>query len=72
MAAALISAFPQLASLVDMADVDSRQDWQRRYGLKIPVLLDGAEGASVCVTHFDAEAVAEWITDRGSIRAEFL
>jgi hypothetical protein len=22
------------------ADVDSREDWQRRYGLKVPVLLD--------------------------------
>lgn len=25
---------------VEVQDVDSRADWQRRYGLRIPVLLD--------------------------------
>lgn len=35
---ALRAQHPQLA--VAMADVDSRDDWRRRYGLRIPVLLD--------------------------------
>lgn len=58
-----MTAFPDLAARVDEVDVDSREDWQRRYGLKIPVLLDAAGGESVCMTRFDAEAVAEWVRD---------
>lgn len=38
------------------ADVDSRADWQRRYGLKIPVLLTEA-GEPLCSVHFDAVAL---------------
>jgi len=41
------------------ADVDSRPDWQRRYGLRIPVLLDGWDEV-VCEAHFDAEAFSAW------------
>lgn len=41
------------------ADVDSRTDWQRRYGLRIPVLLDRWNEV-VCETRFDADAFAAW------------
>ena len=30
--------FPQAE--LTLADVDSREDWRRRYGLRVPVLLD--------------------------------
>ena len=59
----LLTAFPQLAPQLAEADVDSHEDWQRRYGLKIPVLLDAASGESVCVSQFDGDAVAEWLRD---------
>jgi hypothetical protein len=36
-------------------DVDSRPDWQERYGLRIPVLLDGDR--VVCEGHLDRGAV---------------
>ena len=41
------------------ADVDARLDWQRRYGLRIPVLLDRWNEV-VCEGHFDGEAFADW------------
>jgi len=47
--------FPAL--LFERAEVDSREDWRRRYGLKIPVLLDG-RGDLVCATVIDVPAVA--------------
>jgi hypothetical protein len=34
-----------------VADVDSDPEWQRRYGLKVPVLL--LDGTPVCRTRFD-------------------
>lgn len=37
---------------LDIADVDSDPEWQRRYGLKIPVLL--WDGEPVLTTFFDA------------------
>jgi len=37
---------------IEIADVDSNPDWQRRYGLKIPVLL--WDGEPVLTTFFDA------------------
>lgn len=43
---------------VDLADVDSRPDWQRRYGLRIPVLLD-SWGEVVCEGRFEAAAFEE-------------
>ena len=60
----LLTRFPMLAEQLAEADVDSRDDWQRRYGLKIPVLLDAADGEPVCTTFFNAESVAEWMKDR--------
>ena len=40
---------------VATADVDSRPEWQRRYGLRIPVLLDAWDEV-VCEGRFDAQA----------------
>lgn len=40
-----------------LADVDSREDWKRRYGLRIPVLLD-AWNEVVGEGRFDAEDFA--------------
>ena len=53
--AALEAAFPDKFDVV-AADVDSKPVWQRRYGLKIPVLLD-ADGEVLCETRFDADKV---------------
>ncbi len=39
------------------ACVDDDPEWQRRYGLKVPVLLDG-QGALLCATRFDPAALA--------------
>lgn len=44
---------------VDHGDVDSNAGWQRRYGLRIPVLLD-AWNEVVCEGRFDAEAFETW------------
>lgn len=38
------------------ACVDDDPDWQRRYGLKIPVLLDG-RGTLLCATRFDPDSL---------------
>lgn len=40
------------------ADVDSRPEWQRRYGLKIPVLLD-SQGQLIGQAPFDGTAICE-------------
>ena len=42
------------------ADVDSREDWRRRYGLKIPVLLTG-DGELLCSVRLDVETVADYL-----------
>lgn len=56
---AMLAEFPQLAAVVDVADVDSRPGWQGRWGTLIPVLLDD-EGTLICATEFNAEAVRAW------------
>lgn len=40
------------AAELNLADVDSREDWRQRWGLKVPVLLD-ASGLVLCSGHFD-------------------
>ena len=60
---ALLTEFPGEPWQIEQADVDSREDWQRRYGLKIPVLLDD-DGSVVCTTFFDAEAVGGWLAQQ--------
>jgi hypothetical protein len=49
---------------VEHADVDSRPEWTRRWGLKIPVLLT-ADGGLVCAERFDADAVDAAVRGRG-------
>ncbi len=39
-------------------DVDSRSSWSRRWGLKIPVLLD-ARGELICWGQYDPAALRE-------------
>lgn len=43
-------------------DVDAHPEWLRRYGLRVPVLLD-AWNEVVCEGHFDAEAFERWLKD---------
>ena len=52
--AALREAAPGVE--LEHADVDSREDWQRRYGMKVPVLL-APDGMVVCETFFDPAAL---------------
>jgi hypothetical protein len=61
-AAELASHRPDLE--VEHADVDSRPEWARRWGLKIPVLL-AADGQLVCAERFDAGAVDALLRGRG-------
>ena len=51
----LEAAFPGRLSVTE-ADVDSRPEWQSKYGFQIPVLLDES-GAVICAGRFDEEAV---------------
>lgn len=44
---------------LQLADVDSQADWQRRYGLRVPVLLDRWNEV-ICEGHFDANAFSAW------------
>lgn len=52
----LAHAFPDLAADVRIADVDSREDWRRLYGRRIPVLL-AADGTVLGEGIFDAAAL---------------
>ncbi len=47
---------------LEHGDVDSNPDWQRRYGLRIPVLLD-AWNEVVCEGRFEANAFESWRSD---------
>jgi hypothetical protein len=51
----LEAAFPGRFEVRE-ACVDDDPEWRRRYGLKIPVLLD-AQGRLLCATRFDAAAL---------------
>jgi hypothetical protein len=51
----VLEALVGRAAEVSTADVDSRPEWQRRYGLRIPVLLD-AWNEVICEGRFDAQA----------------
>lgn len=55
----LAHAAPALARSLVVEDVDSRDEWRRRYGRRIPVLLDG-QGRVVCEGRFDAASLARW------------
>jgi hypothetical protein len=59
----LLAAFPEVSWQIEEADVDSRPEWQRRYGFEIPVLLD-PDGSAVCRGRFDEDAIREWLRAR--------
>lgn len=55
-----LRAHPAFAGLqMQHADVDESPEHLRRYGLRVPVLLD-AWNELVCEGHFDAAAFAQW------------
>ena len=54
----LVEEYGADAFEIARADVDSNPDWQRRYGLKIPVLL-ADDGSLVCASFVDFDAVRE-------------
>ena len=55
-----LRAHPDFAGLrLEHGDVDASPDWQRRYGLRIPVLLD-AWNEVVCEGRFDAGSFESW------------
>lgn len=58
----LAHEFPQLAAGLQVADVDSREDWRRAYGRRIPVLLDAA-GQVWSEGRLDAAAVARRLAE---------
>ena len=53
----LVAEFGDRPIELTRADVDSRAEWRRRFGRRIPVLLDEV-GEVVCEAHVDAAAVA--------------
>jgi hypothetical protein len=55
-----LRAHPDFERLhLEHGDVDSNGDWQRRYGLRIPVLLDPWNEV-ICEVRFDSESFAAW------------
>ena len=60
----LAHEFPRLAEVVVIADVDSREDWRRDYGSRIPVLLDPA-GRVWSEGRLDVPAVARALENAG-------
>ena len=63
--AAALSALAQRVALppLSSADVDSDAHWQRRYGLKVPVLL--LDGTPVCRTRLDEGQLLGALRRRG-------
>jgi hypothetical protein len=60
---AQLHAHPGFAGVrLQLEDVDSHPEWQRRYGLRIPVLLDDWDEV-VCEAHFDAVAFEAWLAE---------
>lgn len=57
---ALREAAPEVAARTAVEDVDSRPDWQGRFGLRIPVLID-LNGAVVCEGVFDPGKLVDWL-----------
>ena len=53
---------PEIAALVTIADVDSRSDWQQRFGLRVPVLID-RNGAVLAEGMLDAERIKQFDSD---------
>lgn len=64
MESALLERYGEAACELAHVDVDSDPVLRRRYGLRIPVLLD-ADGEVVCEGHFDAAAADLAVLGRG-------
>lgn len=63
-----LRAHPDFADMIlDGCDVDASTEWQRRYGLRIPVLLD-AWNDVICEARFDAAAFEAWCDERRRAR----
>jgi len=60
----LLAAFGEQAFELERADVDSRPDWQARFGRSIPVLLDEA-GQVLSEARLDAGRVASVLGFQG-------
>lgn len=59
-----LRAHPGFAQIeLHLDEVDSQPEWQRRYGLRVPVLLD-AWNEVVCEGRFDATAFEQWCEER--------
>ncbi|MGQ0622393.1 MAG: glutaredoxin family protein [Panacagrimonas sp.] len=56
-----LHAHPQAAQMsVEWFDVDRHPEWQRRYGLRIPVLLDAWDEV-VCEGRFSPDAFGQFL-----------
>ncbi len=49
---------------VDVRDIDSREDWQRTYDVRVPVVE--FEGRLICEYHLDRPAIDRLVEERGS------
>ncbi|MCC7198322.1 MAG: glutaredoxin family protein [Gammaproteobacteria bacterium] len=67
LAETLAAVAPALADSVAVIDVDADATLQRRYGLKVPVLL--LDGEPVCHGHLDAAEVVRLLRGRGTAGA---
>ncbi len=63
LAATLARTAPALVAAVTVIAVDSDPTLQRRFGLKVPVLL--LDGEPVCHGHFDAAEFSRLLRGRG-------
>jgi hypothetical protein len=58
----LLDAFPEVAARTARAPVDDQPEWLRRFGHRIPVLLDH-RGELICAERFDASAIGQALSD---------
>jgi hypothetical protein len=49
---------------VDVRDIDSREAWQQRYDVRVPVVE--FEGRVICEYHLDRPAIDELVAEQGS------
>ncbi len=68
MEALLRSEFPRLGSSFSVADVDSDQEWRRRFGDVIPVLL--RDGKPVAKVRLDAERLRKIVRRSRSVDSD--
>lgn len=63
MAQALHPVLAAAGVQLGVIDVDHDAERLRRYGLRVPVLLDAWDEV-VCEGHFDADALQDWLRER--------